>query len=114
MLLRHIRREPGVTVSELARQIGTVKSHVSNIVDQLVHDGLVEKRIDESDRRLVRLYTTSRSDETVHQLIEQAASSWEHIMQHLAPDERDDVVRTLKTLQAALERTKASIGAADP
>src|SRR5690606_12877926 len=58
MLLRHIKEEPGVTLSELARRVGAAKSHISTTLEHLVKEGYVEKRSDPSDQRLVRLRVT--------------------------------------------------------
>lgn len=48
----------GVIVSELARHTEAAKSHVSNVIDQLVERDCVEKRPDPGDQRLQRLYVT--------------------------------------------------------
>jgi DNA-binding MarR family transcriptional regulator len=42
----------------LADRIGCVKSNVSQLVDRMVADGLVERRADAADRRLVRATVT--------------------------------------------------------
>ena len=57
-MLREIVREPGITVSELARRVALVKSYVSRSVDLLVHRGYVRKEPDPLDQRLIRLYAT--------------------------------------------------------
>src|SRR5690606_40015840 len=58
MLLRHIKEEPGITLSELARRVGAAKSHTSTTIEQLVQEGYVEKRADPSDQRVLRLHAT--------------------------------------------------------
>lgn len=55
---RVLHREPGITVSELARRTGMAKSHVSKTIDELSRRGWVEKRADPDDQRLLRLYLT--------------------------------------------------------
>lgn len=55
-IIREIRSEPGITISELARRTGIAKSHISNLVRDLEGRGWVEKRPDDNDQRLLRLY----------------------------------------------------------
>lgn len=60
-IMHQIRRDEGITVSELARRTSIVKSHVSKTVEGLVEQGLVEKRTDPADQRLIRLHTTEKA-----------------------------------------------------
>lgn len=64
MISRHIKAEPGITISELARRTGIAKSHISNSIRDFDQRGWVEKRSDASDQRILRLYLTqSATDE---------------------------------------------------
>ena len=56
MLLHQIRQSPGQTVSGLARACGISKSRVSVLADALQGQGLLEKRPDPEDQRVVRLH----------------------------------------------------------
>lgn len=56
IIARELRSQPGITISELARQTGIAKSHISNSVRDLEQRGWVEKRPDNSDQRVLRLY----------------------------------------------------------
>jgi DNA-binding MarR family transcriptional regulator len=51
-------QEPDLTVSELARRFMMAKSNVSETVDRLCRQGLLEKKADGTDQRLVRLRVT--------------------------------------------------------
>jgi len=55
-IIREIRSEPGITISELARRTGIAKSHISNMVRDLEGRGWGEKRPDDKDQRLLRLF----------------------------------------------------------
>lgn len=54
-LLRHVRRHPGTTVSEAARDLGMAVNTVSTLVARLVDAGSLERRPDPADGRVVRL-----------------------------------------------------------
>lgn len=56
MISKHIKIEPGITISEMSRRTGIAKSHVSNQIRRLEARGWVEKRSDQEDQRILRLY----------------------------------------------------------
>lgn len=62
-LLRHVRRNPGTTVGDAARELGMATNTVSTLVSTLVAAGSLVRTPDGVDRRVARL-----------ELSEQAAS----------------------------------------
>lgn len=54
-LLRHVRRNPGTTVSAAARDLGMAVNTVSTLVARLVEAGSLARRPDPRDRRVARL-----------------------------------------------------------
>lgn len=103
MLLRRIKEEPGVTVSELARLVGAAKSHISTTVEQLVQDGYVEKRSDPKDQRVIRLHVTEAGHRFFAGLGDRAQGVWTIVLQEYdGPSE--EVAGFLEGLLAALER----------
>lgn len=107
-LLRQMHHEPGVTVGQLARCAGTVKSHVSKLVEQLVEQGLVEKRSDPDDQRLVRLYLTQAAADTRAQMEDRVQTAWGSIVDEIPEEELASVVSGLRTLLRALNRSDQS------
>ncbi len=103
ILLRQIKMQPGVTVSELARQSGTVKSHVSKMVEQLVRQGYVEKKPDPTDQRLLRVYLTQTATDTMAGMEDRAHGIWSEVMEEIPEGQIADVTRGLRILLAALE-----------
>lgn len=106
ILLRQVHDEPGVTVSELARRMGTAKSHVSKLVDQLVSQGLLEKRTDPSDQRLIRLNITHSAIHRKGEMEDRAQTIWAEIVADLPDQAVAEVISGLQILQGALERSK--------
>lgn len=98
VLLRQIAMEPGLTVSELARRAGTVKSHVSKMIDQLGARGFVEKRADPNDQRLVRVYSTR----TVGEIEARARAIWAEVLAEMPEAQASEVAAGLRILVAAL------------
>lgn len=103
VLMRHIDREPGITVIELARRSGSAKSHVSKMVDQLGRQGFVEKRPDPDDQRLVRLYLTRSAREAMAELQGRVRDAWTQVVNELPEGQLDDVVRGLRIFLSTLE-----------
>jgi DNA-binding MarR family transcriptional regulator len=50
----------GLSLKDLSAHLGLSHSTVSGIIDRLVERGLVERRIDENDRRITRIRVTRR------------------------------------------------------
>jgi DNA-binding MarR family transcriptional regulator len=57
-LVRLLRREPGVSIADAAARLRVAPNTVSTLVGQLADAGVLERRIDEADRRVVRLTLT--------------------------------------------------------
>ena len=57
-LVRLLRREPGVSIADAAARLRVAPNTVSTLVGQLADSGVLERRIDEADRRVVRLTLT--------------------------------------------------------
>lgn len=56
--LSTILAQPGIRVTELARHLAIHQSTASNLVEELVTQGLAERRRDNPDRRVVSLVVT--------------------------------------------------------
>lgn len=109
LLLRRIEEEPGITLTELARRVGSSKSHTSTMVDHLAQEGYVEKRSDPTDQRVIRLHVTQEAERSFERMGERAGQVWAIVLQELPEAEIDDVERFLRTLLRALERANARI-----
>jgi len=54
-LVRVLRRRPGLCVAEAAQDLRLAPNTVSTLVRELVEAGVVERRVDDADRRVARL-----------------------------------------------------------
>lgn len=57
-IMRLLARQPGLSVNEVAGELGLHPTNVSTGVRSLVHRGLLERQPDPADRRVVRLTPT--------------------------------------------------------
>lgn len=104
-LVLHVTHDrPGLTVSELSRAVGQAKSRTSVVVDWLSDRGLVEKRSDPDDQRLVRVYPTPRVEEIwkgMHRMMEGMMAE---LLADLDPAQQVDLVAALRRLRDAAQR----------
>jgi DNA-binding MarR family transcriptional regulator len=57
-LVRLLRREPSVSIADAAARLRVAPNTVSTLVGQLADSGVLERRVDDADRRVVRLTLT--------------------------------------------------------
>jgi DNA-binding MarR family transcriptional regulator len=62
--LRVLHSQPGLTISQVAEQLGMQVSNLSPLIVVLEAKGLVEKVVDAHDRRIVRLRPTAAATGT--------------------------------------------------
>jgi len=67
-LLLLVHGSSGITMSEAARRLGLSNPHITLQVDRLVEEGLLERRLDAEDRRLVSIGLTPGGSELVQRL----------------------------------------------
>lgn len=103
-VIHHVRKEPGITVSELARKIGAAKSHISTLTDGLVRDGYLDKQSDPADQRLIRIYLTQSARELLSAHEDQWQAMWAAVFEELPEKDLEDLGRFLRNLLGAFER----------
>lgn len=67
-LLSKVRRQEGATQAALANEMEMRPISLSGLIDKLAQQGLVERRADQSDRRLNRLYLTQAGRELARKI----------------------------------------------
>ncbi len=103
-VLDQIRTEEGITLSEVARRSGMAKSQVSTTVDDLVMQGMLEKRPDPQDQRLVRLHMTDLAYRKSRAVREEVQERLSQALAGLPEDEMAAMAGGLRTLKALLAR----------
>ena len=99
-------RSQGLSLKQLSQAVSLAHSTVSGIVDRLAKQGLIERQVHPSDRRIallvaspaVRKFLDTRMPElALHPLLE--------ALRHASPTERRSITRGLDTLTQLLSRT---------
>lgn len=89
-VLRVLMARDGLKSTELAEQAWSTPGTVTSVVNTLVRGGFVERRPDETDRRVVRLYITDQGRAVITYYVTQASVRWRKAFDFV--DEADEAV----------------------
>lgn len=103
-LLANLQERGSLTISELADLVGVTPPSTSAIIDRMEEHGLVERRRDTADRRVVHVEITERGRTVVAEMAGIKQEQMRSLLATLSDGELADVVRGLRALRAALER----------
>lgn len=103
-LMQRLAEEPDLRVSDLATRHRLATNTVSNLVQQLVTAGLVERRPDPEDRRAVTVRLTARGDELLAGWLAAHEQRLGRAIAELAKDDRRVVVAAIGALSRLVDR----------
>jgi DNA-binding MarR family transcriptional regulator len=81
--------EPGIDQNSVAARLGVDRSHASLLVEELVVKGLVERRVDDADRRVRLLSLTPKAEKLYWRLRPGIRAANDRILEPLSPTERE-------------------------
>lgn len=102
ILLCAVCKLDGMTQSELAERLSVQGATVTNMLQRLEETGLVLRRRDADDNRLVRVYITDPGRAKEQELTEQFHAMQETIFKNISNDERVELRRLLQQVLANL------------
>jgi len=65
-----LTRQPGITQKEIADRVGIESSTLVPIIDKMEKDGFVKRKLDSEDRRINRIYLTTKAGDLWNSMIE--------------------------------------------
>jgi len=104
ILLFHIHRNPGATVSGLSRTAGLAKSHVSKTVETLVAGGFIERLKDPRDQRLVRLHATAKAETQFQEMWTETRMRLYRAVEALGDERLMEITAGLEDLMTTIEK----------
>lgn len=108
-------RQHSLTMRELAAELGVGESAATAVTDRLVRQGLVERRDDPHDRRVVRLELSPAGSTLVERLHESASRKSAAMLEVLSDTQLAWFVDILETLSRALvAHSHSCAGACSP
>ncbi len=97
----------GATMTELSLAQTVSVSTMTSMVDRLIHGGFLERRKDESDRRIVRVFLTVEGKKTVSHLVRVRKKALEKFYLGLSGREREQFVRSIENVAHYLQTAKS-------
>lgn len=92
-----------VSMRELAAKLYLTISTMTRIVEQLVKKGLVRRRPDTRDRRLVLVETSPQGEEVIQEIHNIMLATQKEILSKLSPLKREVVIKALTELTKAIQ-----------
>lgn len=100
--LARIEATPGMKVGELARALAIHQSTASNMLERLVSLGLVVKRREAEDQRIVTVFATSRGKAALKSAPQPLIGVLQKALSELPPAELKGLHRHLETVIASM------------
>jgi len=91
-------------MNELSNGVGVDKSTMTRMVDQLVDKGLVFRKVDEEDRRLVHIGLTGQGQQLNTKLARALKGFYKDSLGEIRENERAAIIRNLVMLNEAIAR----------
>src|SRR6478736_5081768 len=114
-LLRVLRRNPGITVTEAAHLLGLAANTVSTLVSQLLPLGVLVRERDATDRRVARLDLTPSAREGLEQWRDRRTQATATVLARLPAGERARLSEALATIaRIAADLPESSAAPASP
>ncbi|WP_343601073.1 MarR family winged helix-turn-helix transcriptional regulator [Mycobacterium sp.] len=90
-LLWVVARRPGISVSMAAAELGLVANTASTLVSKLVDNGVVDRDVDPTDRRVCRLWPTAAAQ----QIVDASAAARRVLLAEVLGELEDDQIAAL-------------------
>jgi DNA-binding MarR family transcriptional regulator len=101
-VIAYLSRKEGMAQSDLANQLDLGKVALGGLVDRLEATGLVERRADNEDRRIKRIFLTDDGRKIVARMRRIATATNAEILHGLTPKEVKAAAQTLRSVKANL------------
>lgn len=101
-VLTHLWQKDGLPQTELAFCTDRNRANVTRIIDILEREGIVERKDDESDRRVFRIYLTEKGKSLREETAKCAAKSIEDSLSGLTKEEIDTCTKVLLQIRSNL------------
>lgn len=88
LVLTRLYRRPGASQTELASMLETDRASAGRLIDRMERAGWVERRADQVDRRINRLFLTSEARRAHAEMWQVAVTTVDDALSALTPAER--------------------------
>ncbi len=85
-------------VSDISEKMGLSDSTVSGILDRLEQKGIIERKRNKDDRRVVKIYLSKGSQEICQEFHRKREEYFSHLLKELSEQEIKDIIKGLEIL----------------
>ncbi len=107
-VLTRLSRQDGLRQVELAELLDVEPITLCRMIDRLSDAGLVERRVDEADRRAWRIGLTAKAGPIIEDLRALAETFLDDVLDGIAPEEQKRVMRALERVRENIARVGAA------
>jgi DNA-binding MarR family transcriptional regulator len=107
-ILAHLARHDGMIQSDLANVLDIGKAALGGLIDRLEASKFIERRPDESDRRVKRIYLTTKGSQMIVEIKVRSHEMSERILAGLDVDARHKLVDMLSLVKRNLQAVKSA------
>jgi DNA-binding MarR family transcriptional regulator len=108
-LLGVIETNPGLSQTQLAECLHLVRASLVPILDKLTSDGLVERRSDATDKRVRRVWLTTKGKKLMSKLSVAARQHEARLMAGFSAKEKETFLQLLRRADANLSHSLAEM-----
>jgi DNA-binding MarR family transcriptional regulator len=101
-ILAHLSRHDGMIQSDLANVLDLGKAALGGLLDRLEASQLIERRPDDTDRRVKRIYLTNKGTQTIRDMRAKNHEMSERILEGLSVEARRGLAENLAVVKANL------------
>ena len=102
-ILANLYRFEGISQQDLAHKLLVGRSNISMLLPQIEKRGLIERKPDENDKRIMRLYLTEQGRDLTRKALAIELDLIEHTMATTTPEECDFVGQVMSRMVKQLE-----------
>ena len=108
LVLEALTQQPRLTMQQLARWAAVTKGAMTGAVDRLAHKGLVARRRDVRDRRVVWVALTPKARGVVHDVKRQRRQTIRVMFRRVRPRDRETYLAIFRQVCASMSQEAAS------
>ncbi|MFC4078435.1 MarR family winged helix-turn-helix transcriptional regulator [Salinithrix halophila] len=98
-----LNEEGDMTIGELSQKMFLACSTMTDLVDRMEKNGVVERVRDERDRRVVRIHLLDKGTSIIREVMEARQAYLSEILSHLPVDEVKEMSKHLSTLHREMK-----------
>tara|TARA_B100001939_G_scaffold317850_2_gene304801 strand:- start:5740 stop:6207 length:468 start_codon:yes stop_codon:yes gene_type:complete len=98
-VLAALNARDGRSMGELCHYTMMEQSSISRVVDKMVEEGLVVRRVQEQDNRYILVYLTPKGRETFHLVYPKAYTRQDEALKGFSEEERQQLLAYLRRIE---------------